>query len=33
LQKEGKFNPRNSKPEVDIYVVLTAFMTFWFALK
>jgi len=32
-EKKEKFNPRNSKPEVDIDVVLTAFMTFWIALK
>jgi len=32
-EKNRKFNRRNSKPEVDIDVVPTAFMTFWIALK
>jgi len=33
LPKSGNFNPRNSKPEVDIDVVPTVFKTFRHALK
>jgi len=33
LRKNGEFNPRNSKPEVDIDVIPTAFMTLCFAVK